>query len=163
MESYSPSVGDGELWSFGFGSFGQLGHGDFTDQLLPKKVMAFEGKYVQGITAGSMHSFALVNGELFSFGNDIEGELGHGDPQHQTTPKKIAAFDGKRVWIPRPKKIVRRYWFPREKSFFAKEFEERDEFRGGLVVGICRVWGYHGVMWKGMDEFFFELVSYFCE
>ena len=88
------------------------------------------------------------------------GMLGHGDTQQQPTPKKIAAFDGKRIWI---KKIVRRYWFPREKSFFAKEYEERDGLRGGLVVGICRVWGYHGLMWKGMDEFFFELVSYFCE
>ena len=94
---HSLVLADGELWSFGWGLYGQLGHGDFANQLLPKKVMTFEGKYVQRITAGFSHSFALVNGELFSFGNAAYGMLGHGDTQKQPTPKKIAAFDGKRI------------------------------------------------------------------
>ena len=44
---------------------------------------------------------------------------------------------------------------------FPPETEERDLERGGLVVGICRVWVYHGIMWKGVEDFFFDLVSYF--
>ena len=58
-------------------------------------------------------------------------------------------------------KIVPSSWFPRERTFFENGFEERDLERGGLVVGICRVWVYHGIMWKGVEDFFFDLVSYF--
>ena len=139
---------------------GQLEHNNLEDQLVPKKVEAFAGKYVQGIAAGWYHSFALVDGELYSFGNGQYGALGHGDDeQHQASPKKITAFDDKLILMRRPMKIVRSYWFPRERTFLHHGFEERDLERGGLVVGICRVWVYHGIMWKGVEDFFFDFKS----
>ena len=154
---------NGDLWSFGYGQYRQLGHNNLEDQLVPKKVEAFAGKYVQGIAAGLSHSFALLDGELHSFGIGLYGMLGHGDEQNQALPKKITAFDGKLILMRRPMKIVRSYWFPRERTFLHNGFEERDLERGGLVVGICRVWVYHGIMWKGVEDFFFDLVSYFYD
>ena len=73
---HSLLLANGDLWSFGNGRFGQLGHNNLEAQLVPKKVEAFAGKYVQGITAGLSHSFALVDGELYSFGNGECGRLG---------------------------------------------------------------------------------------
>ena len=98
---------DGALWSWGFGSapgsapgapWGQLGHGDTQDQLLPKKVEAFAGRRVVTVSAGARHSLATTaDGAAWSWGLGGAGRLGHGDQQRQLLPKKVEAFAGRRV------------------------------------------------------------------
>ena len=89
---------DGAVWSWGYGGFGRLGHGDEHDQLLPKKIETFAGHRVIVVSAGEYHSFALTaDGALWSWGNGAFGMLGHGDQQSQLPPKKIEAFIGQRV------------------------------------------------------------------
>ena len=89
---------DGAVWSWGSGGVGKLGHGDSQRQLLPKKVEAFAGRRVVGVSAGAHHSFALTaDGSVWSWGNGAWGSLGHGDRQHQLLPKKLEAFAGQRV------------------------------------------------------------------
>jgi alpha-tubulin suppressor-like RCC1 family protein len=45
---------------------------------------------VVAISAGRFHSFALKkDGSLFSFGNNMYGQLGHGDMDHRSFPEKI--------------------------------------------------------------------------
>lgn len=44
-----------EVWSFGMGSYGRLGHGDTTNQLSPTPLRALRGKPVAGVAAGTDH------------------------------------------------------------------------------------------------------------
>ena len=89
---------DGAVWSWGYGFFGMLGHGDEQQQLLPKKVEALAGQRVVAVSAGAHHSLAITaNGAVWSWGSGAYGKLGHGDHQRQLLPKKIEAFAGQRV------------------------------------------------------------------
>jgi len=89
---------DGALWSWGGGNFGKLGHGDYQNQLLPKKIEAFAGQRVVTVTAARYHNLALTaDGALWSWGAGYLGKLGHGDQQIQLLPKKIEALSGRRV------------------------------------------------------------------
>jgi len=84
---------DGAVWSWGYGYYGQLGHGDMQNQLLPKKVEAFAGQRVVAVSAGTHHSLAFAaNGAVFTWGKGMPGCLGHGeDRSNQLLPKKIEA------------------------------------------------------------------------
>jgi len=89
---------DGAVWSWGWGGYGMLGHGDQQNQLLPKKIEAFAGRRVVAVSAGHMHSLAITaDGAAWSWGTGGCGKLGHGDQQSQLLPKKIEAFAGLRV------------------------------------------------------------------
>ena len=89
---------DGAVCSWGWGAYGQLGHGDEQRQLLPKKVEASAGQHVVAVSAGAYHSIALTaNGAVWSWGQGWDGRLGHGDNQQELLPKKIDAFAGQRV------------------------------------------------------------------
>ena len=89
---------DGEVWSWGWGGFGRLGHGDAQDQWQPEKIEALAGQRVVAVSAGFVHSFAITAaGALWSWGGGNSGQLGHGDRQCQLLPKKIEAFAGQRV------------------------------------------------------------------
>ena len=87
---------DGAVWCWGGGGNGQLGHGDWQRQLLPKKIEAFAGQRVVAVSAGSDHSLATTaDGAVWSWGNKGRGRLGHGeDMSNQLLPKKIE------VWVP---------------------------------------------------------------
>jgi len=89
---------DGAVWSWGWGSFGKLGHGDTQDQRQPKKVEAFTGQGVVAVSAGERLSLALTaGGAVWSWGSGVDGRLGHGDQQRQLLPKKVEAFAGQHV------------------------------------------------------------------
>ena len=85
---------DGSVWSWGPGDDGRLGHGDEQRQLLPKMVEALAGQRVIAVSAGGMHSLALIaDGSVWSWGRGC-----HGDEQHQQLlPKKVEAFAEQRV------------------------------------------------------------------
>ena len=78
---------------------GQLGHGSFSNQALPKKVEAMRSKRIEDITTGCDHSLVLAGGELFSFGANYYGQLGHGDSQRYAVPKKVEWFSGKHMML----------------------------------------------------------------
>jgi len=89
---------DGAVWSWGLGAFGQLGHGDWQAQLLPKKIETFAGQRVVAVSAGERHSLALTaDGAAWSWGYGGEGQLGHGGQQAQLLPKKVENLAGQRV------------------------------------------------------------------
>jgi len=71
---------DGDLYSWGKNDDGQLGLGDTTNRNSPKHVSDGGRKY-KAITAGRYNAFAIAeNGDLYSWGVDIWGELGIGSP-----------------------------------------------------------------------------------
>eukprot|EP01083_Nonionella_stella_P307226 1079064_1 len=83
---------DGELYSFGYGQFGQLGFGgDTVCQLIPKKVQYFDVEVVS-CAGGASHSAVVTSdGMLFMFGKGGHGELGQGkdDIVNKNTPTKV--------------------------------------------------------------------------
>lgn len=69
---------DDSLWSFGSNQYGQLGHsenlGTAYPNIVPKQIMTG----VKAVIAGHYHTLVIKkNGELFSFGHNFSGQLGH--------------------------------------------------------------------------------------
>jgi alpha-tubulin suppressor-like RCC1 family protein len=59
----------GKLFTFGWSKYGQLGHGDFQDHLIPHQVEALEKTKVQSISGGWRHTMALDSeGQLYGWG-----------------------------------------------------------------------------------------------
>ena len=70
----------GDVFSFGVGSRGQLGHGDIEDRQSrePCLIEALAGVTVAGIACGKWHSVALsAAGDVYSWGWNKHGQLGH--------------------------------------------------------------------------------------
>ena len=89
---------DGAVWSWGYGNWGQLGHGDYQAHLLPKQAEALADQRVVAVSAGERHSIALTaDGAVWSWGEGDEGKLGHGDVQNESLLKKVEAFADQRV------------------------------------------------------------------
>ncbi|PKM66489.1 MAG: hypothetical protein CVU95_10935 [Firmicutes bacterium HGW-Firmicutes-2] len=88
---------NGDLYSFGQGDSGQLGHGNTEHMAYPSKVEALSG--VKLIAAGTRHSLVVLdNGNAYSFGLGFGGRLGHGDISTRSTPTHIEALSGKNVF-----------------------------------------------------------------
>ena len=80
------------------GNYGQLGHRDTQNQLLPKKVEALAGRRVIAVSAGRDYGLALTaDGAVWSWGFGGQGRLGHGDRRDQLLPKKVEALAGRHV------------------------------------------------------------------
>ncbi|CDQ99088.1 unnamed protein product [Oncorhynchus mykiss] len=67
---------NGDVYTFGYGQHGQLGHGDVNSRGSPTLVQALPGPSVQ-VTAGSNHTAVLLmGGQVFTFGSFSKGQLG---------------------------------------------------------------------------------------
>lgn len=76
------------VYAFGKGENGQLGHGDHWERPEPEKVIALEGKRVEGVFAGGAHTAFLTADRLLRMcGANSHGELGdHTLPKNQFLP-----------------------------------------------------------------------------
>lgn len=98
---------EGELWSWGWGSHGKLGHGDRKDQLVPVRVdpKCFDGAKVATASCGTYHSSAVTqDGRLFTWGwaRDYEkalhlgleapAGLGHEDLNDKLVPSLVVSL-----------------------------------------------------------------------
>jgi len=90
---------NGDLFTWGGGMYGKLGHGDESGHSTPKRVESLVGLCVQAIACGSRHTAALTSsGALYTWGDKENGVAGHGDTEgHQYTPKLIERLAGKKV------------------------------------------------------------------
>ncbi|XP_076603108.1 alsin-like isoform X2 [Chaetodon auriga] len=92
-----PSL-DTEVWSWGRGSEGQLGHGDQLARLQPLCIKPLTGEEVIQVAAGSHHSLALTaHCQVYSWGSNMSGQLGHVNSP-VTVPQQTKLSDGLRVW-----------------------------------------------------------------
>ena len=82
-------VESGQVYSFGSGHFGQLGHGDDTDCTTPRLITSLSETFASAISAGSAHSLVIAAGGVYSFGDGDQGVLGHGNEKDQLLPKLI--------------------------------------------------------------------------
>lgn len=77
----------GELYSWGHGGYGQLGHNDGEKS---KPVLVTMPKKVIQVACGSYHSVALTeDGEVYAWGSNNCGQLGLGVSNNQATPKRV--------------------------------------------------------------------------
>ena len=75
---------DGSIWAWGDNSFGQLGNTTIDNSSTPVKVSGIDGAgfldKAYKVAAGSFHNLVLLsNGDIVSFGNNEEGQLGNGN------------------------------------------------------------------------------------
>lgn len=91
---------DDELYTFGWGIWGQLGHGDIFTCDRPKKVRFFSGKPIKQIALGHAHTLVLCGSNsnnlqktrqmtLYVFGCNLFGALGTGQYQQDSSTQKF--------------------------------------------------------------------------
>lgn len=92
----------GQLFTYGDGTFGVLGHGDLQSVSQPKEVESLKGLRVKSVACGAWHTAAIVEvvadrykssavgGKLFTWGDGDKGRLGHADGESKLLPTCIA-------------------------------------------------------------------------
>ena len=87
----------GQLYTWGRGSYGQLGHGDTEGKTAPTVVSSIQGQCYR-VSCGDCHTVVVTDdGEVFSFGSGEDGQLGHDNHNSYSTPKIIKVLIGKGV------------------------------------------------------------------
>eukprot|EP00741_Cyanophora_paradoxa_P021437 tig00021352_g20694.t1 len=80
----------GDLYTFGWGAYGQLGHGALEGEWVPRRVAALEGLPIRSAAAGGFHTLCLAaNGQVLAFGRGSEGQLGAGDLLSRAGPTPV--------------------------------------------------------------------------
>jgi alpha-tubulin suppressor-like RCC1 family protein len=82
---------DGTLWSWGQGSYGQLGLGNTTDYSSPKQV----GALTDWLDVAGWYGYVLStrsNGTLYSWGRNYAGQLGLGNTTQYSSPKQVGGL-----------------------------------------------------------------------
>ncbi|KAJ7960565.1 Regulator of chromosome condensation (RCC1) family with FYVE zinc finger domain [Quillaja saponaria] len=95
----------GQLFTFGDGTFGVLGHGDRKNVSIPREVESLKGLRTVRAACGVWHTAAVVevmvgnssssncsSGKLFTWGDGDKGRLGHGDKEAKLVPTCVAAL-----------------------------------------------------------------------
>ena len=88
------AIRQGELYTWGKGIDGQLGHGNMKNVFVPTKVQAL-GNDVESVSCGLNHTLVIVstnnNNNLngYSFGSGIYGQLGCGSNRSFNHPVNI--------------------------------------------------------------------------
>lgn len=89
---------NGQLFTFGDGTFGVLGHGNVQSISRPKEVESLVGLWVKSVACGPWHTAAIVEvvtdcfkikrkgGKLFTWGDGDKGKLGHSDQERKLLP-----------------------------------------------------------------------------
>ncbi|XP_057973873.1 PH, RCC1 and FYVE domains-containing protein 1 isoform X2 [Malania oleifera] len=93
----------GQLFTFGDGTFGVLGHGDRENVLYPREVESLAGLRTISVACGVWHTAAVVevivtqssasvsSGKLFTWGDGDKNRLGHGDKEPRLEPTCVPA------------------------------------------------------------------------
>tara|TARA_B110001452_G_scaffold11041_1_gene9183 strand:+ start:3615 stop:8069 length:4455 start_codon:yes stop_codon:yes gene_type:complete len=89
----------GDIFTWGIGERGQLGHGDLENRKTPTPVLALQGFEIGSIAAGEAHSLASSrDGEkAWGWGAGHYGQLGVGGLEPRLSPTEIVDLQGKKV------------------------------------------------------------------
>ncbi|XP_037077215.1 E3 ubiquitin-protein ligase HERC2-like [Pollicipes pollicipes] len=90
----------GELYTWGRGNYGRLGHGNFEDCHLPTLVQALTGHRVVDVCCGSgdAHTVAVTDaGLVYTWGDGDYGKLGRGGSEGSRVPQLVERLQGARV------------------------------------------------------------------
>ncbi|CDP10532.1 unnamed protein product [Coffea canephora] len=105
---HSVAVTDrGEVYSWGFGRGGRLGHPEFDIHsgqaavITPRQVSSGLGaRRVKTISAAKHHTVAATQaGEVFTWGSNREGQLGYTSVDTQPTPRRVSSLKARIVAV----------------------------------------------------------------
>ena len=90
---------NGRVYTWGRGTFGQLGQTEITNQALPTRIaLPLMNIPVVEISCGWQHTLAVTsNGFLYSWGLNINGQLGLGDYTDRDTPTFVESMIGQNI------------------------------------------------------------------
>uniref|UniRef100_A0A803MWB3 RCC1-like domain-containing protein n=1 Tax=Chenopodium quinoa TaxID=63459 RepID=A0A803MWB3_CHEQI len=99
--------GRGELYTWGFGRGGRLGHPEFDIHsgqaavITPRQVVSGLGsRRVKAVAAAKHHTvIATESGEVFTWGSNREGQLGYASVDTQPTPRRVSSLKSKIVAV----------------------------------------------------------------
>jgi alpha-tubulin suppressor-like RCC1 family protein len=84
---------NGELWTWGYNGYGQLGHGDYQNRNRPTKIdrQHFDGNTIVDVWtngASEYNSFYAIdtNGQMWAWGYNGYGQLGTGNTRNEPRP-----------------------------------------------------------------------------
>lgn len=87
---------DGTVWSWGYGSTGQMGNGSINQQWFPVQALGLVN--VGSIAAGSYHVFAIDGtSNLWAWGFNNAGQLGDGTTMDRTSPVLVPGISNVRT------------------------------------------------------------------
>lgn len=96
--SHSAAItSSGELYTWGLGEYGRLGHGDNCTQLKPKLVTSLLDHRIVQVACGSRDAQTLAlteAGLLFSWGDGDFGKLGRGGSEGCSVPHQVERLNG---------------------------------------------------------------------
>ena len=85
-----------ELYTFGCGFDGRLGHGKEAHSTAPQRVEFFQSDHeIVAVATGGYHTLVWCRDGLYAFGCNENGQLGVDDKMNRKTPAKIGFFDGR--------------------------------------------------------------------
>ena len=88
----------GNIWSWGEGIHGQLGHGVLDNEFYPRLIESIQGMRFASIAAGGQHSIGLLTtGESIIWGKNQGGQLGTGDKIDRILPSILLDFKASEV------------------------------------------------------------------
>jgi alpha-tubulin suppressor-like RCC1 family protein len=89
----------GSIWVWGESRYSALGTGHNEDQLTPVLLKSLSHLIVSFIACGTQHSMAITNkGEVYTWGNGRQGQLGTGISGYCPTPKLVEILQNKGVF-----------------------------------------------------------------
>ncbi len=86
---------NGDIYAWGDNKSGQIGNrSDSQSQLIPFKINYSMNEKFKAISCGAYHSLALTErGRVFSWGDNVFGQLGHGSFSDSNQPELIEKFN----------------------------------------------------------------------
>ncbi|XP_001600404.1 RCC1 and BTB domain-containing protein 1 [Nasonia vitripennis] len=88
----------GEVFGWGYNGVGQLGIGNYVNQLSPCKVTGLNGIVIEKVACGYAHTLALSDeGALYVWGGNGFGQLGLGNKANACTPIKLNVTEMGRI------------------------------------------------------------------
>eukprot|EP01001_Neometanema_parovale_P011566 NODE_781_length_2097_cov_120.203647_g743_i0.p1 GENE.NODE_781_length_2097_cov_120.203647_g743_i0~~NODE_781_length_2097_cov_120.203647_g743_i0.p1 ORF type:complete len:609 (+),score=87.96 NODE_781_length_2097_cov_120.203647_g743_i0:52-1827(+) len=91
----SVAIADGKVYTWGYGTYGQMGDGSTAANSVPTEVPSFSGMTISFVAASYYTVLAVADGNLYSWGDSQYGVIGTGATSgYYSTPVQITSLNG---------------------------------------------------------------------